>query len=377
LQKPGLVVRLLGRPHFNGWCVRATEASGASTSAIIGCFERGKATEHLVAVLKRSADGTLSAKQRLVTDAVLGGAFLWRSPTAGALWLDAAGETLHCRLDLRDDYDDDDDDSLAPTVDIRVNPTPRSLFNAEGWLRHRPWRWLLPCRYDVWTLHSPSVVDGRSAVAHVEYNCGRTFPKNWIWSQAHHSRGRSTMLLVGGDFLPGADDDSDAGDVAKNSKWRSWLAFRPKLPRTWLLAFRSPVVGEINLRTVDRTTAAVESDVDPANGQLRLSLKSPTHLVEVVVSADPASFFPDRLFVPTPDGFRDDPGSTESFDATAQVRVYEPVDHHFQSFRLLETRSFDAAALEFGGAFLSSVPPPRRTSTAESPGAAAAKNESR
>lgn len=267
-----------------------------------------------MAILKRSGDGDISSKQRLVTDASLGNQdnVLWESPTTGALWL--TGSVLHCRLRI------DDSD-----VDLRVDGSSGGSFDAEGWLGKRPWRWLLPCRYDVWNLYAPGVVDGRSAVAHVEYNCGRAFPKNWIWSQAHNPRFRSALLVVGGDFLPG-------------------------IPRTWLLAYRSPVVGEINLRTVDPRTSAVESLVDPSTGAFRLTLRTPKYLVDLAVSADPASFFPDPLFVPTPTGFTNDPGSTESFAATAHVRIYEP-SGDTDSFRLIETRSFDSAALEFGGDF--------------------------
>jgi len=335
VQRRGFVGRVLGRPHFNGWCLRTTEASGTTTSAIVGAFlsGRGKRSQHLVAVLRRTADGRVEARQRIVYDGVLGASdfsqegdssnrrVLWRSPTSGALWL-TPDDALRCRLRL------DDDDV---TVDMTVEPPDGrklAFFDAEGWLGRRPWRWALPCRYDVWTLNSPCSVDGRSALAHVEYNCGRAFPRNWIWSQAHRCRGRGALLVVGGDFLPG------------------------NLPRTWLLAFRSPAVGEVNLRTVDPSTTAVEATVDPANGLLKLTLQTKTLLVDLVVKADPASFFPDRLFVPTPRGFSDQPGSAESFAATATVRVYEPGDDRRQSFRLVEAKTFHDAALEFGGEFL-------------------------
>ena len=377
VQRAGAIRRVLGLPHFNGWCVRSTEADGATTAAIIGSFTRGRKTEHLVALLKRSSSGETTSAQRLVADAVVGGQqFLWRSESTGALWLDDSGEVLHCRLRLQEkDFSSDGqpegdvvlrDPSLLSSfisekeslsVDLRVDAArSKKSFDAEGWLGKRPYRWILPCRYHVWTLESPAVVDGKSAVAHVEYNCGSAFPKNWIWSQAHNVRGRSAFLLVGGDFLPDVArwgrGFSDNGDKKNEKKKQQTKKKKRDQRRTWLLAFRSPVLGDMNFRTIDAKTAAVDSTVDPAAGQLRLSLRNEKHLVDVLITASPASFFADRLFVPTPRGFSNDPGSKESFAATVQVKVYEPKDDGFQSFRLVEARSFHNAALEFGGAFL-------------------------
>lgn len=199
-------------------------------------------------------------------------------------------------------------------------------WNAEGWVG-RGLGWLLPCRYYVHALQAPCTIaldDGpsRAAIAHLESNYGRAFPSEWIWVQAADAV--SSLLIVGGRFEPFSG-------------------------YTWLVALRTPDF-DCDFRSTDFLSRPRVLSLEVRHASLRLDLqrrlKRRTCRLELLVSAPPDSFFADRLYVPTPKGFADDPGSAETFDATVYARAY--LDD-----KLVAETVIPDGALEFGGLLLS------------------------
>lgn len=86
--------------------------------------------------------------------------------------------------------------------------------------------------------------------------------------------------------------------------------------------------------------ALVTSDVDAARGRVTFSARQWPRTLVLTLEAPPASF--SRVGGPTRGGFV--PASVESYSAVARV---ECLEHG----RIVESRVFDAAALEFGGAY--------------------------
>mmetsp|Transcript_20798 Transcript_20798/g.26916 ORF Transcript_20798/g.26916 Transcript_20798/m.26916 type:complete len:354 (-) Transcript_20798:43-1104(-) len=327
--RPWPVVHRPGRSrYFNGWCLRFTEGNGASTSVIIGSFlgdcDETKASNasSLCAVLKRTEDGKLSSVQRLIADGVVmkkDHELLWKSPSLGYLRYRPEG-LLEIQLD----------DIVNAHIDGRRGTLGA---NPEGWVGHRPFCWLLPCRYDIWTMASPAQINGREALGHAEFNCGKTFPRKWIWSQACDFETANSVICVGGSLLPILGTYN-----------------------TWLVALRTCAGTDENNLLIFRTTdpgckLIKPPTIDPEQGLVHLSVRNRSHRLDIEIAATPNSFFSDLLYVPTPNAAFEK-GSTESFEATICVSVSKVLSSN--AFDLLDTYLFSGAALEFGGGFLPS-----------------------
>ena len=331
-------------PFFNGWCLRAMDETGCSATAIVGCFSRGARSEHLVAVAARARtpDGGFetAAAQRVYRgdECRLDGAPRGAGPSlrfeapCGVLAADGG--------DLRATFALPGGDGRDVAVDLAAAaPSPWAAGGGpEGWLGRRLTGWALPCRYAVRCVDSPAVAAATagasrwassSALLHAEANHGRSFPKQWVWCQGA-ARGRS-VLAVGGTFRVGPLPLAD----------------------TWLVRYASPAVGEWAFRTTDLRTKATSDLAPPAAGPAtaRLTLERRTRgerrILDLVASAD--EFLPDALFVPTPGGFSDDPGTREALAATVTVTA-SVVDGGRR--RVVDEATIEGACLEFGGRYV-------------------------
>lgn len=309
------------RPYFTGWCLRASDAT-TSTSIIVGCFSpAGSSTysSHLAAVETRRKDGDCERRQKLLDDAtlVIESGFDWTSSLGR---LTVAPTAVSADLDV---------DGLSVSLRLR----PDDGWDAEGWVG-RLGRFL-PCRYNVLSLHAPCdlVVDGvksAAAVAHVEGNCGASFPSEWVWLQA--ASNEASLLAVGGNF-----------------KLLGPFGLRGY---TWLLVYRSPKV-RCDFRSTDLVSSTLKKQ-DIGLSTLVLVLEKRVARreklrVEVRASAPPDTFFSDRLYVPTRDGFSNDPGTAQSFQADVQIKVVSIVR---RAETVLDDTALSGAALEFGGDLL-------------------------
>ena len=299
------------RPHFDGWCVRASDA-GASTSVIVGCFSRGggRYETHLVIVAARTQeDGVWRTRvsQQFYDDdacslAVSKDGFRFEAPTG---YFEAAGAALSTKFVL--------DDIKADITSSEEEP-----WTPEGWLGSRWTRWLLPCRYAVKCARAPGTWNDRPAFVHAEAQYGARFPRSWRWVQATDRE--ATLVATGGAFEIG-----------------------PLTTGTWLC--RYDVGGTIwSFRTTDPRTRCDEVSDE---GEAALSLvfartfRGERRKLELRCTASPDTFS-EPLYCPTRDGFSDDPGSRESFAGTVRARA-------LSDGRVVDERTFAGACLEFGG----------------------------
>jgi len=319
----------LRRPHFDGWCARATDQkTGASSSIIVGCFSpgRGRYAKHLVIVAARlrAPDGNWVDRvdQQLYDDCecsltvtkAKGPNFRFEAPSG---FLQVAGSELRAKFEL---------DGVAS--DIATHTT--TPWRPEGWLGSRYTRWLLPCRYEVQCTRSPGTADVAGgdatwrgdALVHAEAQYGSAFPRAWRWIQATDEE--TTLVATGGLFVIG-----------------------PVTTRTWLCRYE--VAGEVwSFRTTDPRTSATEESAPPRDdrpGTLRVvfrrKFRGETRTLELAATA-PEATFSTPLYVPTRTGFARNPGSRESF--AASVTATASVEG-----AIVDERTFEGACLEFGG----------------------------
>lgn len=332
---------LLPRPFFNGWCLRCTDPrTGASASAIVGSFSRGRGryASHLVAVTAR-APGESGALASSSAQRVYDGdacRFTRRGGEAPAFaFLAPCGELVSDGGALRARFSLPDGGGGYVSVEIAGEDVGEAGWaggGAEGWLGSRLARWALPCRYHVRSLASAARCEARAdgaafatdgALLHAESNFGRAFPTAWTWCQA--AAEDATLLAVGGAFRVGP----------------------AALPNTWLVKFATPDI-DWAFRTTDARTSAATAALDPppGGGTLKLAVvrrvRGETRALEIAAEG---SHFLEPLAVPTKTGFSKDPGTRECLDATVRVTaLLDGVE--------VASRTFDGACLEFGGAHL-------------------------
>jgi hypothetical protein len=188
---------------------------------------------------------------------------------------------------------------------------------------------LLPCHYYVHSLASRArysirdaegrVVEG-TGFAHLETNYGVSFPSAWAWGEGVSVGGAAQFVFTAGQF-------TIAGVKAS----------------TFALAYRSPALN-LTFRSPD--LAGFSLDKDACAGSLRLQAHDAlsTHRATLTVTAPPASFSA-PLYCPTTAGFKNVPGSVESFAGTAVLDAYS-------AGALVESTTFPLSALEFGGGFV-------------------------
>jgi len=233
-------------------------------------------------------------------------------------------------------------------LDLQVDGTLRP-WAPEGWLGTL-WRLrVLPCRYLIdtlctpahYALHAPggfaqpgpSMSMEGDGVAHVETNFGEAFPEAWLYAQGHATTSVGQpmqLLIVGGRFKIG-----------------------PVSPLTWLLCLKLPGWPQLEFRTTDldsvrvRNLSFTDGDVVLEAARPRWRRGNESAQVTVHLSAPRSSFGRQRLFVPTMEGFKRTPGTTESFAARAEVCVSSSNKADVAK----EVFLFSGCLLEFGGNF--------------------------
>jgi len=233
------------------------------------------------------------------------------------------------RLDVREDSTELDF-SLPSGLRVVAELTGRVPWDEakpdtegpEGWAAKLPSSFL-PTHYYVHSLASPAAykVDGLlgTGFAHQESNRGSRLPAAWVWIQGGTAEGVEQLVVTGGAFtLAGVTTEQFI--VAYRSAQRQWTFRSINLDRIW-------------------------GEPDGCTGSFNLSARSSSgrRLFDLQISA-PLDSFSDSLYVPTRTGFRE--GSSESFGATAHIRLYDEGDSV-----PVEDVSMNLAALEFGGQY--------------------------
>ena len=233
-------------------------------------------------------------------------------------------------------------DVTIGNVSLRVNTSRRMPWKPsapdgpgpEGWAEYLGK--LLPCHYYVQSFGSEADYEidgglggppvGGHGLAHLETNWGTTFPEAWVWAQAVGERadlGKAALLVT-----------------------RMELRLGPLVTTQSVVALRA---GNLSWSFRDVDLDRVNMSADGCAGTLLLDAASP-HLIagrppaqqlRIAFRAPPLSFSA-PLYIPTPDGFSNQPGSVESYAALAEVQAYA----HGALVLQLEVQ---LAALEFGG----------------------------
>jgi hypothetical protein len=90
-----------------------------------------------------------------------------------------------------------------------------------------------------------------------------------------------------------------------------------------------------------------KTEIDPCNSKFIFVAKDLKRKLVLRASAPKKSF--SRVAIPTKHGFKAD-GAIESFSATISIKAYKR--NLFDEDQLIETKSFNNAALEFGGDYI-------------------------
>ena len=178
-----------------------------------------------------------------------------------------------------------------------------------------------------------------SGYTHIEGNYGSFFPSGWVWSQAISPSNKASFSLTGGKF--------EIGIFA---------------PITFILFVR---IGEKT--KIFRTTGldAFLYDVDGIVGYTRIIAHSfsKRDRVEVIIrpkSSIAKGSFGTPLYIPTANGFSNNPGCIETYTADADVTCSE-LDGETSEYVVKSRTSFPLTALEFGGSFQGIRSQSRRT----------------
>ncbi len=176
----------------------------------------------------------------------------------------------------------------------------------------------------------PRHVSGVGLV-HQEKNWGHVFPKSWVWIQAANQQ--ASLAMAGGDVEIG-----------------------PLTAHSYFVGYRSEkVFADFNMGQGLLTT--FKDSVDWCKRTVKMIAYSGQYKLEIKASAEPASFV--SLSIPTAAGYQPR-GAYESFRARVLTRVYQINGFVLTpEYTLLESQSFDQAALEFGAnALICQAPDP-------------------
>lgn len=214
--------------------------------------------------------------------------------------------------------------SRAPWAPKQYTSSP------EGWIANLP----LPMHWYVHSIASNSTFSlvlpsakissmdaSGSAVAHIEKNWAKSFPKAHIWMQARDSSHGTSFCAAGGEIL-----GLNAFLLGYRSKDLN-LDFKP--PFALSVAGLSPFLS---------------MDMDWEQRTVTLSISGPLRKIKIKAKAPKGSFF--TLSSPFPEGHREN-YLAQSFRARIDVEIYER--QRITSWKLLRQDHFEGAALEFGG----------------------------
>lgn len=213
----------------------------------------------------------------------------------------------------------------------------------EGWLGYTP---LLPCHYFVhsvgsscsYNIQSQGIkshdevvsldrVSG-SGFAHIEGNHGTFFPEGWTWCQAISPFNEASLSFVGGKF-----------EIAGLN------------PINFVVFFRRKNGQRVVFRTTDLDR--IQYSINPSMGVVRIIASSRNIFREEKLDIHVSSNIPSQLhfgsavYIPTADGFSNQPGCVETYTATATIKYYAN-----RSQLEPEVYSIPLTALEFGGSFV-------------------------
>ncbi|RYH17486.1 hypothetical protein EON65_28490 [archaeon] len=199
----------------------------------------------------------------------------------------------------------------------------------EGWLGLTS---LLPCHYFVhsvgsttsYKLHTPNLGDMEGVgYAHIEGNHGTFFPEGWTWAQAIASNNTASFSLVVGRFV-----------IGPGAPMNSMMFLRRRNGKTAVI--RSTDMDRIKYSLDGKERTAYVQGLSLIKGfQVRIAIRT---------TDDSAH----RVFIPTINGFSDQPGCVETYTAVASV-VFQEVGMEEEIYE------FPLTALEFGGSFIQSV----------------------
>ena len=210
----------------------------------------------------------------------------------------------------------------------------------EGWLDHVPF---LPLHWFVYSLGSELInynwvndktgelLRGRQGLVHQEKNWGNSFPPAWIWAE-------------GVDGPSGSSFAVSLGVLGLETF---------EIP-AHLIGYRSSAVT-LNFKPTD---SVLTKYIDGCNGTMNATVTGLVHKLEFEIHAPPSTL-QTCLLGPTLDGFA--PVCVESYIAIATFHVYKLT---LSGYELVETRTFNLSALEFGGIYLCQEKNPCQTSGA-------------
>lgn len=197
----------------------------------------------------------------------------------------------------------------------------------EGWIDHVPF---LPLHWFVYSLGSDinynwvnddtgELLRGKKGLAHQEKNWGKSFPPAWIWAE-------------GVDGPPGSSFAVSLGVLGLETF---------DIP-AHLIGYRSSA-ATLNFKP---TNSLLTKHIDGCRGRMNATVAGLEHKLVFEIQAAPSTL-QTCLLGPTLDGFA--PVCVESYTAVATFQVYKLT---LGGYELIETRTFNMAALEFGGVYL-------------------------
>ena len=195
-------------------------------------------------------------------------------------------------------------------------------WGPEGWAAYAapilPLRWYVdslgtPVDYRIHVAMTGEIVEGRG-YAHIEKNWGTVFPKAWMWAQATSPDNSAHLALAGGPI--------NIGPIGLTS---------------YIVGYKTKDF-DIEIRPDQYLKSNYKTEIDGCTGTFSLNASNSKFRVVVKAHSPREQFAP--VSIPTIDGFEPDRGM-ESFIAKIDVWLY-------RYGKLVETRSFEGAALEFG-----------------------------
>ncbi|KAL9950658.1 hypothetical protein ACROYT_G043187 [Oculina patagonica] len=207
----------------------------------------------------------------------------------------------------------------------------------EGWIDHVPF---LPLHWFVYSLGSEinynwvnddsgELLRGKRGLAHQEKNWGKSFPPAWIWAEGVDGPSGSSFAVSLGVL------GLETFDIPAH-----------------LIGYRSSA-ATLNFKP---TNSVLSKHLDGCGGKMNATVTGLEHKLEFEIQAAPSTL-QTCLLGPTLDGFA--PVCVESYTATATFHVYKLT---LSGYELVEKRTFNMAALEFGGLYLCQEKNPCQTS---------------
>jgi hypothetical protein len=167
---------------------------------------------------------------------------------------------------------------------------------------------------------------------HIEGNHGTFFPSGWTWSQAIAEQNRGSLSLVAGKFQIGLLSPINVVFFLRIGEKR-WI-------------FRTTELDRVKYR-IDAVKGTVHVITTAASGMTRVELK--------ITALQPFErAFSPRIYVPTPQGFTNDPGCRETYTATATA-VCSAYNQITKEYEETDRCTFPLTALEYGGIFQDQV----------------------